>query len=551
MRKHKKLFIILAIVLVVAIAAMVFFMRKGRQGQAADVRSTVAVAARGDISRVLEGSGTLEAIDQYEVTSIVSGDVLFDYFEEGDMVEKDDLLYQIDSAAVEKNISRAQNSLTSSQMSYDEAVTSANDLTVKSTASGVITELYVEEGQSIQNGANICKIIQNDHMILNITFLEQQAAYISAGQAATIEIVGDYTKLYGTVKSVSSGSIVNSMGVPVSTVEITVPNPGGIKTTDTATALVGDFACAAPGTFSYPKEAIVSSKASGTVRNLRVKSGDKVSDGGVLLSLENTSVTNQVSKGALSLSDARLSLENYYDDLEQYSLTAPISGKVIQKSIKAGDKIASAGGSTSMAVIADLSAFIFTMSVDELDISDLEVGQDVMIVADAIDDRAFSGKVNNISIIGTSQNGVTTYPVEILISDVEDTGLIPGMNVTATIVLEEKKNVVTVPVSAVMRGGFVMINGTEERVPVTTGINDGTNVEIISGLEEGDEVVVTEVVNNSSGNGMFGNMGGGMGGGTQIRVQEGGGAMPAGGGMPSGGGNMGGGMPSGGGNMGR
>ena len=199
--------------------------------------------------------------------------------------------------------------------------------------------------------------------------------------------------------------------------------------------------------------------------------------------------------------------------------------------------MASQQGSTSMAVIADLSALTMTMNIDELDISSVKVGQDVEVTADALENQVFHGVVNKVSVIGTSQNGVTTYPVEVLLSDVENTDLIPGMNVSATIVLEKKDDVLLIPTTAVKRGNKVKMLGSGEEVEIETGIDDGTQVEVLSGLSEGDQVEIADVPTKSVEDTMMQGMQGGMGG-------EGG--MPGGGGAPSGGGPSGG-APSGGG----
>lgn len=291
-------------------------------------------------------------------------------------------------------------------------------------------------------------------------------------------------------------------------------------------------------------------------------------------------------------------MENTYDSLEDYSIKSPISGTVIQKTSKAGDNLDNSNSSVTMAVIADMSRMLFTMAIDELDISKIEEGQEVKITADALEDVEFSGYVDEVSIVGTSSNGVTTYPVTIVVN--EPDGLIPGMNVSATIIIEKRENVIRVPVSAVRRGDIVAVrdeksaslnDGNEDMpkgrpedfdkndealpekpdfgngggdgdkakenaegdgkkpamgggipdgftsVSVKTGINDENYIEIISGVEEGDVVWVPQVASSgdSQQNPMGGMPGGGMGGGMP------GGGM--GGGMPGGGG---GGMPGGG-----
>lgn len=538
----KKQIIIISAAVAVAAAVAVFAVVKKSSKKKSDGETATARVTRGSISRVLEGSGTLEAIDQYEVSALVSGDVTADFFEEGDMVSKDQLLYKIDASSIEKNIDKAQNALSQSKMSYSEAVEAYGDLTVSAPCKGVIKTLYIKNGDDIKTGDRVCDIVDSDTMTLEIKFLSSQAGGIYSGQAANIEMTGGGGSYMGTVKTVSSGSTVNSLGVPVTNVEISVTNPGAITTGDTATAVVDGTACAEPGTFKYYHEETVTAKASGKVRNLSLIEGDRVSAGRTILTIESSSVSNQVKKSALSVSDAELSLKGLQDDLDQYSISSPIAGKVIQKTVKAGDKVASQQGSTSMAVIADLSALTMTMNIDELDISSVKVGQDVEVTADALENQVFHGVVNKVSVIGTSQNGVTTYPVEVLLSDVENTDLIPGMNVSATIVLEKKDDVLLIPTTAVKRGNKVKMLGSGEEVEIETGIDDGTQVEVLSGLSEGDQVEIADVPTKSVEDTMMQGMQGGMGG---ERGMPGGDGAPSGGG-PSGGASSGGGMPGGG-----
>lgn len=538
----KKQIIIISAAVAVAAAVAVFAVVKKSSKKKSDGETATARVTRGSISRVLEGSGTLEAIDQYEVSALVSGDVTADFFEEGDMVSKDQVLYKIDASSIEKNIDKAQNALSQSKMSYSEAVEAYGDLTVSAPCKGVIKTLYIKNGDDIKTGDRVCDIVDSDTMTLEIKFLSSQAGGIYSGQAANIEMTGGGGSYMGTVKTVSSGSTVNSLGVPVTNVEISVTNPGAITTGDTATAVVGGTACAEPGTFKYSHEETVTAKASGKVRNLSLIEGDRVSAGRTILTIESSSVSNQVKKSALSVSDAELSLKGLQDDLDQYSISSPIAGKVIQKTVKAGDKVASQQGSTSMAVIADLSALTMTMNIDELDISSVKVGQDVEVTADALENQVFHGVVNKVSVIGTSQNGVTTYPVEVLLSDVENTDLIPGMNVSATIVLEKKDDVLLIPTTAVKRGNKVKMLGSGEEVEIETGIDDGTQVEVLSGLSEGDQVEIADIPTKSVEDTMMQGMQGGMGG---ERGMPGGDGAPSGGG-PSGGASSGGGMPGGG-----
>ena len=195
-----------------------------------------------------------------------------------------------------------------------------------------------------------------------------------------------------------------------------------------------------------------------------------------------------------------------------------------------------------LCTIYDLSYLTMTLSVDELDISNIAVGQTVSVVADAVEGKTYQGVVTKVSVAGTSTGSATTYPVTIRIDETE--GLLPGMSVDATITLDSAEDVLAIPSAALNRGDTVLVTadspsaasgtlvestteGGEDyySVEVTTGVSGDDYIEITSGLQEGDTVAY---IPTSSSNDAFGMMG--MGG------------MPGGmGGGPGGGGGMGGG----------
>ena len=209
-----------------------------------------------------------------------------------------------------------------------------------------------------------------------------------------------------------------------------------------------------------------------------------------------------------------------------------------------------------MCKIYDLSYLTMDISVDELDVSKVKVGQKVAITADAVEGKTYEGVVTNVSLSGTTSNGVTAYPVTVKITDTE--GLLPGMNVDAKIVVESASDVLSVPVSAVSRGNSVLAlsdstaaykDGDKltvddknqpvgfKRTEVTLGLSSDDYIEVKSGLKEGDVVAVGTVVQSTTTtSGAFGGMSG-------SRSNRSGGEMSQGGGggdMPQGGGPQGG-----------
>ena len=249
-----------------------------------------------------------------------------------------------------------------------------------------------------------------------------------------------------------------------------------------------------------------------------------MSKGQSLLRISSTQVET-------NLRNAQLSLDNAQAQLDEYTITSPIAGTVIEKKFEQGDTIDSNNNASEMAVIYDMSQLEFTMNIDELDIGKLQVGQKVQITCDALEGEQFEGYVSKISINGKSNNGVTTYPVTVKLDDYGN--LLPGMNINATVMLQQAENVLTVPAGAVQRGNLVLVQGTESTVEppagqttpegyvwreVEIGANDDSYIEIISGLEEGDMIAVPA---NAMDSGGFGGPGGPGGPGGEVVVTVG------------------------------
>ena len=562
-KKLKKPVIIAAAVVVLGGAAVAHHFFASKKGD--EVQSYIeASAERQDIRKTLSATGTIQPANQYDVTSSVQGDVLSCTFEEGDTVKKGDTLYEIDKTEAQNQIEQAKLQLEQSRNSYNQTAESLNDLTVTSKKAGMVTELYVAVGDQIQAGAKIADVRDSSSMELKVPFNAADVSKFGVGAAATVTMDSSFETLSGTVTAIDAQETVLDGYQIVKYVTIRVSNPGGLSTSSAATATINGVACNQGASFTYLSESTITAEAAGTVAGLSVSEGSRVSVGTVVARLRSTQTENQVTNSRLSLEQQQLSYQNTVDKLEDYTITAPIDGTIITRNIKVGDTLDATNGQTTLAVIYDLSYLTFDISLDELDVNEVAVGQTVNITCDSLgDDNAFEGTVTKVSVAGTTQNGVTTYPVTVRIDDAPD-GLLPGMNVDATIVVEESKDALSVPVAAVQRGNTVyvkdasakntdntMVGGTVlpdgwRAVEVETGLSDDTSIEITSGLSEGDTVYVPQIQAQSSSDGDSmmpgGDMGGMPGGGDM-----GGGAPGGGGGMPGGRGGApgggGGGMP--------
>lgn len=557
-KKQKIVRVCAALVVIAAVILVVPGIVSGSQKTGAGaVTHKTATVERRSITSELSSSGTISPKDTYSVTALASGEVITADFEEGDQVEKGQVLYTIDSSSMESELKSAQNSLERAQTSYDLAVEDYNEAvnnysgnTYKSTETGFIKTLYIKAGDKVSGNTKIADIYNDKQMKIRVPFLSGEAAVIGAGNQGVVTLTETGEQLSGTVTSVSNMEETLTGGRLVRYVTLQVENPGGLTSAHTATVTVGEFTCALEGTFEASVDTVMSADLPSTVEveTMIVAEGDYVNKGTAIFRMTSKSADNLVrnykdsmDKAEESLESAQSKVESTQDSYENYTITAPISGTVITKSVKAGDKISAGGnsGAVTLATIYDLSQVTFEMSVDELDVQSVKTGQTVVVTADAFENQTFSGKVTNVSLASSNSNGVTNYPVTVTLDEVGS--LLPGMNVDGQIILEEAENTLVIPVDSLMRGNRVYVkddtvkeaNGAVpagfRAVEVETGLINDDYVEIVNGLSEGDEVYVSESSASSGSMQMMMPAGGGMGGGM-------GGAPGGGGGAPGGGG---------------
>ena len=172
-KKRSKAWIIGTILVVVAgTGAFALYQMKQKDVSAA-AQSTVQTSTvqRMNISLELSASSSLSPKDTYEVTALVEGEVLEALFEEGDVVEKDQVLYVIDASTMDSDLSsaettllRAQENLAAAEEEYNEAMNSIAGNTYKSTTTGYIKQLYISEGDRVSNGTKIADIYDDSVM---------------------------------------------------------------------------------------------------------------------------------------------------------------------------------------------------------------------------------------------------------------------------------------------------------------------------------------------------------------------------------------------------
>ena len=501
--KTKKGKIAAGVAIVVAVAALKLTLGGG-SGEPMDMY-TPAKAEKHTISQTISGSGALEPANSYTVTTLIQGKVLSADFEEGDTVDTDTVLYKIDSSATTNSIEQAQLSLNQAQRSYS----SAEEMRyVKAETAGTVTELTVHAGQSVTAGQTVGKVLDNSMMTLVVPFPADDAQKFYVGQAATVTLDGSFETLSGTVTAISGSDTVGAGNMITRNVTVSVQNPGGLSNTQRATADVGGLGCAGNGTFTYKSESNLVAAVSGTVTAVNAPEGTAVSGGQTVLTLGGKEVENQIAAASDNVKGAQLTVNAAKDQLENYTIQSPIQGTIVTKTYKAGDMLESG---KPMCVIYDLSTLELTLNVNELDISNVTVGQKVDISAAAVPGETYVGEVTRVSLAGTTTNGFTTYPVTVSLK--EYGALKPGMNVSATIHCTTVKDALCIPVNAVSRGNTVLVaqagalsaDGTQvtdaskaESRTVTLGVSDDEYIQILSGLQEGDVVLCQAMVSGET-----------------------------------------------------
>ena len=496
-KTHKKRCI--AVVAAAAVLVAVIVPRRSRSASA-DLAYTQEKLGRRDIVNVYDGSGTINAADSYTVKSLVTGTVLTADFELGDTIQKGDVLYVIDSSDVEGDLESAQLSVSQAQRSYDDAADARN---VRTKISGEVSSFAVAAGDAVQAGQTVATVRDTSVMLLAVDFPAAEAQSFVAGQAAQVMPDTTFEVLNGTIRSVSGADPSGDASLMTCTVTIAVPNAGSLTTAQAAVAQVNGVSSLNSAHFTYQREETVVAAASGTVSELCVKEGSTVRQDDVILRITGKDLDKQTKNAADSLRAAELQMSSAEKTISHYTIDAPISGTIVDKKVKAGDKLsANDTAMQNLCTIYDMSYLEMKLNVDELKIRSLEVGQEVDITADAVPGETYKGVISSILVAGTTANGSTSYPVTVRIDDMGE--LLPGMNATAKITTASVKNVLALPNAALVRGSYVLVTKDSPSaanaetsmtapdgyvyVKVTTGISDDDYIEVKSGLQEGDTI---------------------------------------------------------------
>lgn len=539
---------LLVIALVVGGGYVLLRVREFRQARAAfrdAIQNTVtAVVERKNLDVVVTGKGTVQTKDKRSIRPGVSGTVAKVFVKEGDLVragspllilENETLSTQVEQARLDLALAeqalanmtgpagtraKAELALRQAELDLRSAKEKLDALTVRVPISGDLWRLYVEEGDSVRAGQILATVADTSSFSVDARVRQADLRKLTVGHSVTIQPGGDMKPVYGKIESIGSEGLQGAKGIEFP-VKVSIDNPGP----DLRAGMSVQVDChlrngskvSMTGTVVPKDRRDIEAEVAGTVKEVRLAEGAVVQAGDVLLIIEQGSLEiayeqalnayesakqslesceRQIEEQHLRVEQARLNVKDRENAAGKLVVTSPIDGKVISLSVEPGDEVSA---SEVVAEVVSVSPLTVVIPVDELDVAAIAIGQRAAVEIDALPGKVFEGVVSRIAHEGKVQQGITNYDVTIEI-EAEEVRL--GMSAKATISVSSKEDVLVVPVEAVFwenNQAYVtkLEDGRAVKTRVKVGVQNDLYAEIASGLEEGDEIVVSGLTDYS------------------------------------------------------
>jgi HlyD family secretion protein len=532
-KKRAKIVIIASAAVVVAVGGIIgltVFAKSGSSDSTTTFRTSQAKT--GNIEITVTGSGTISDSNEYSLTATNAGTIDSLPVKQGDTIKAGQTIAHISDTNSAETILQKQNALASAKNALTQSQQNLSSLTMKAPVAGKVKSVIASCGDDIstlKSLGNLAVISTERSMTLTVNSSQQT---LKIGNTVTVTDTATGKVYSGTVSGSAQGGIAITIGSD---------DP---KVGDTASVTTASGTAVGTGTLALTKSVPISSNGSGIISNVYVSENQMVNKNDALFKLNSDSVESDIQMKQNAVTAAQKDLTDAQTAATKDTITSPIDGVIAELAVKNG---ASVSSGASVATIINPNIMQTVVSVDELDISKVQVGQKATITLDAITGKTFSGSVVQVDPIGTSSNGVTTYNVTVSVDN--PTGIKIGMNTNVAIITQSKENVVVLPASALLnkRGTTAYVlsadslfdsNGKSIQLKnvntaelmqkygkqITIGLSNADNVEVTSGLSDGDKIAVAVTVSKSAiaslnnsqsttnGYSAFGGMGGGMGG---------------------------------------
>lgn len=525
-RKRLRRVIIIVAVIFAALVMVVSHLRKNVDARFAATQKDVQsyTVAPGTIHTLVSGSGVLEQVDEEDVTVPAGVEVDEVIAEAGDAVAKGDLLAKVDMASVVDTLSSTQDQIKTLDKKINSAKSDTASTSVTTSVGGRVKKIYAQVGDNVvssvtENGA-LALLSVDGYMAVDF-----ESDSCARGDAVTVTL-SDGTAVEGTVESATLGTVtvlVTDNG-PALDEQVTVADAAG-KTLGTGKL--------------YIHSPVAVTGYVGTVKSISCKENANITAGSTLMTLRDTKTSanfDALLRQRQDLEDTLTGLLTIYRD---GAVLASQDGLIT--SVEYDEDTVTSATETQILTLYPQKQMTVTISIDETDILSLKEGQEAQITVSSVSDDAFTGSVTSISKVADTSTGVTRYSAEVTLDREE--GMLVGMTADVDVRIEGTENALIIPVDALHQNSasYYVYTGYDEaqkrytgRTEVTIGMQNDDDVEITSGLKEGDTVYYTEADSGGFGDfmvmpgGMSSGMSGGMNGGN-MGGGNGGGGRPSGG----------------------
>jgi HlyD family secretion protein len=450
----------------------------------------VSSISSGEISSTISGSGTLSALESTSVTAAAEATVTAVNYEPGDTIAAGEVVMTLASDDIESQLDELNDELTSTRSSLATTRQYLTNLKVTSTKSGIVKVIQASEGDIVDDMDYLCRIATDGNMRVEIPAADGMQQY----DAVTVLIGEDEQDGYVTELSDGVATIVFDDDYYAVGTSATVQDEDG-NVLGTGGIDVNEY--------------VDITAASGRIDTVKVSENSKVSRGTTLFILAEGAPTSAYT----ALKETERDLLDQIADLEaQLSITAEYDCVLTALSVEAGDTVASGG---SLCTLTGTDGYTLSLSIDELDIASVALGQSASVTLDAIDGE-YGGTVTNISYSG-SGSYVTSYTATITTEAIE--GAYPGMSASVEIITETSGETLIVSVNAVSYDGdtaYVMLAGDDAQIgttlsedeldldalatiTVTTGMSDGSYIAISGdGLSAGALIWISDLTTSAT-----------------------------------------------------
>ncbi len=440
-----------AVVLILIVAGVFGWQRVAANSATGSPRVQTATVARGTLVATVNAAGNISAPTSAALGFPTSGHVAKTAVQLGDHVKVGQLLMQLDTTDLQLALQTAQTNLATAQANFDSA--RANAQFALRTA-----QANLAGAQANYDAAKAKYATNADQLTVAKAGLDKARVALDQAQAA-YNMVAWRPDVGMTPQSAALQAATTDYNSAKATYDLTI-------------AGINDTALRA---------------AQASLDNAQVS---------LHQAQHNVDTSERAAQAALD--NAKIALEQAQRNLDRASLYAPFDGIVSAVSFSAGD---TAGSGTAVS-LTDTQNLQVKVMIAEVDVAKVQVGGTAMVTADALPGRMFHGTVAAISPVGMVTQGVVDFPVIISVTSPEG-DLKPGMTANLAVTVDRRENVLTVPLRAVRSQGsqksvIVSYKGQSIAVPVTTGLASDTQVEITSGLNEGDVAVMNQTQTNSS-----------------------------------------------------